>query len=239
MVDRWFGHLLDTLDRLAVWEDTAVIVTTDHGHDLGERQQFGKAFPHLDSHANIPLLIYHPAFTGSRVIDTFTSTVDIYSTILDILDVPHSIPEHSRSMLPLLDGSQSKIREAVLYGIFGKGPCCTDGEYCLFQGFDNLHHPLYSYTGRMTNASKLAEQATSGFFIPNVPVPVWKIPISNGQQSPSMLVAKTDPIGQEKNLIAQEPGIAKRMRELLVELMKEEGCPPEQFARVGLSKREG
>lgn len=37
-----------------------VIVTTDHGHDLGERGIFGKQYPHFDTHANIPLFVWHP-----------------------------------------------------------------------------------------------------------------------------------------------------------------------------------
>ena len=43
MVDTWFGHLMAELDRQDLWNDTMVIVTTDHGHDLGERKAFGKA----------------------------------------------------------------------------------------------------------------------------------------------------------------------------------------------------
>src|SRR5882672_2691712 len=36
MIDRWFGGILDALDRAGLWESTAVIVCTDHGHYLGE-----------------------------------------------------------------------------------------------------------------------------------------------------------------------------------------------------------
>ncbi len=51
MVDHWFGELLKTIDELNLWDSTVVIVTTDHGHDLGERGTFGKQYPHYDSHA--------------------------------------------------------------------------------------------------------------------------------------------------------------------------------------------
>jgi arylsulfatase A-like enzyme len=43
MLDRWFGELARKLDALELWDDTMVIVTTDHGHDLGERDVFAKA----------------------------------------------------------------------------------------------------------------------------------------------------------------------------------------------------
>ena len=64
MVDRWFGRLMEAIDAQGLWDDTAVIVTTDHGHDLGERGGFGKQFPHFDSHANIPMLVWHPEMPG-------------------------------------------------------------------------------------------------------------------------------------------------------------------------------
>jgi arylsulfatase A-like enzyme len=84
MVDRWFGELLNKLDELSLWEDTMVVVTTDHGHDLGERGNFGKQYPHFDSHANIPLFIWYPVrpSNGQRV-SALTSTVDLFATILE------------------------------------------------------------------------------------------------------------------------------------------------------------
>ena len=63
-LDHWFGKLTKTMDELGLWENTAVIVTADHGHDLGERGNFGKQYPHFDSHANIPLMIWHPEMPG-------------------------------------------------------------------------------------------------------------------------------------------------------------------------------
>ena len=46
---------------LGLWDDTAVIVCTDHGHYLGERDAFGK--PPLPVHrelGHIPLLMAWP-----------------------------------------------------------------------------------------------------------------------------------------------------------------------------------
>ncbi|MGH2560014.1 MAG: sulfatase, partial [Thermomicrobiales bacterium] len=61
MVDRWFGEVLSALDRHNLWDDTMVIVTTDHGHFLGEHGWMGKPMaPMYDVLTHTPLLIWHP-----------------------------------------------------------------------------------------------------------------------------------------------------------------------------------
>lgn len=58
MIDHHLGRILDVLDRQAAWEDTAVIVCTDHGHYLGEHDRFGKpSATLLDEMSHIPMLV--------------------------------------------------------------------------------------------------------------------------------------------------------------------------------------
>ena len=61
MIDAWFGRLLDALDAAGLWESTAVIVTTDHGHYLGEKDVWGKPqVPVYEPLGHIPLLVAWP-----------------------------------------------------------------------------------------------------------------------------------------------------------------------------------
>lgn len=41
-IDHWLGRILDRFDEQDLWSDTALIVCTDHGHYLGERDIFGR-----------------------------------------------------------------------------------------------------------------------------------------------------------------------------------------------------
>ncbi|MGQ9456172.1 MAG: sulfatase [Armatimonadota bacterium] len=146
MVDDSVGLLWQAMDRHKLWDNTMVILTTDHGHELAEaiktldeitedgrdhtlRCPFGKEHPHYLTHANIPLIIWHPelANNGERV-DTITSTVDIYATILEALGAKEIPAPHSRSILRILTG-EDKGRDFTYWGSFGTGICCTDGEY--------------------------------------------------------------------------------------------------------------
>ena len=61
MIDAWFGRVLDALDRGGFWDDTVVVVCTDHGHYLGEKDIWGKpAVPVYEPLGHIPLLVAWP-----------------------------------------------------------------------------------------------------------------------------------------------------------------------------------
>lgn len=105
-----------------MWDDTAFIVTTDHGHDLRERGGYGKQSPHFDSHANIPLMVWHPHLKCHEGrIEALTSTVDIFASVLEMGGVTRPARSHLRSFVPLLGGDTSSARDAVIYGTFGQG----------------------------------------------------------------------------------------------------------------------
>jgi len=238
MVDRWFGTLVATLDELGLWDDTVVIVTTDHGHDLGERGTFGKQYPHYDSHANIPLLIWHPAHPGNgRSIDALTSTVDLFATVLELAGAAAPERTNSQSGLPLLRGDSSRSREALAYGTFGQGVCCTDGEWTLIKS-PARDAPLYYYSAmiyRSLTVDSIAPPAQAGQFIPGVELMQWRIPVRVAPLSREdyLFDRRNDP-AQSHNQWHDRAAVRRRMLETLRELLTHEGAPQEQFARLGL-----
>lgn len=245
MVDHWFGKFLDKVDELALWDDTVVIFTTDHGHDLGERGVFGKQFPHYDSHSNIPLMVWHPEQAPAQRVSTLTQTVDVFATIIEAggAELP-SENRHSRSVLPGLKGDD--VRDAILYGTFGQGVCITDGEWTLFKS-PVAGKPLYSYSTTIARPL-IVDNPTDGrlgkmpdppvdqdFFDPTVPLPLWKMPISvDPRTHENFLFNRLDDPEQKNNLWDTHAEQRERMLALLKEMIKEEGAPPEQLDRLGL-----
>ncbi|MEW6355421.1 MAG: sulfatase [Planctomycetota bacterium] len=92
LTDRWAGFLLDTIERLGLFEDSIVVFTTDHGTEMGEHGRVQK-HPDLLHHqvVRLPLIIHHPdpALAGKRVTE-LVSAVDFMPTFLRLLgqDVP-------------------------------------------------------------------------------------------------------------------------------------------------------
>jgi arylsulfatase A-like enzyme len=239
MVDNWFGTLLQTFDQLDLWKDTMVVVTTDHGHDLGERGKFGKQYPHFDSHANIPMLIWHPQHPGNgRSLSALTTTSDLFATVLDAAGVVAGT-EHtpSRSLLPLLAGNKETVREALLYGTFGQGICVTDGQWTLFKSPEQ-DGPLYYYSSMIMPG--VARQSVSGieygYFLPDVDLPQWKVPTKIKPLSQeNFLFQRQEDQNQAHNLWSREPGQQKRMLDLLHTLLEQAATPAEQYTRLGLA----
>ena len=233
MVDRWFGRVLDRLDREDAWEDTVVVVTTDHGEMLGEHGYVMKNYmPVYDSIANTPLLIHHPDGHEGRV-DAVTSAVDVYATLLDSAgaDVPERT--HSRSLLPLVLGEADGHREYALYGYFGADACLTDGRYTYFHPGDpdatvNIYSTMQM---RRKDGDAVVDR------VPYTDDVVWRYPAGSGgrQADEPMLFDTEDDPTQEDNLADTRPGEVERMRGLLRDALSELEAPTEQLERLGLT----
>lgn len=249
MVDKWFGKFMEKVDALGLADDTMVIFTTDHGHDLGGRGIFGNQYPYYDSHANIPMTIRYPKEPGKgKRVSDFTQTVYVFSTAIDAASgVPPATTRHSKSVMQIVRGSTGE-RGEVLYGTFGQGVCLTDGEWTLFKS-PNEGKPPYSYSTMISRPLLVdnpidgrvgalpAEPVGHENYDPTVPYPMWKLPIQiDPHTRTDFLFNRTNDPGQTNNLWDVEPEQRQRMLALLVLKLEEEGCPLEQFHRLGLDR---
>ena len=229
MTDKWMGKLFDVMDKYNLWENTAVIVTTDHGHELGEKQRFGKQPPQYDLNAHIPLIVWIPGMTDQKRINALTTAVDLYPTRLELLGETAPSAPHGRSLLPLINGETSNHREAVVYGTHGAGATVTNDQYTYHSTWDP-NAEINSYSSIMLRPSPNAE---AGKYIPGVDCPVWKMPGKSQALVPELLFDRKKDPDQNNNISDTEPDLVSRMRTLLKKLMDEEGAPPEQYKRLG------
>jgi arylsulfatase A-like enzyme len=149
MCDHYFGRLLDCFDRLDLWKDTALVVTTDHGFLLAEHDWWGKnRMPYYEEIAHIPLMIHHPDFAdraGERR-DALTQTVDLMPTFLDCAGAPIPPEVTGYSLLPVLR-ADTPVRADLILGMFGGPICATDGRYTYYLYPETLTgEGFYEYT---------------------------------------------------------------------------------------------
>jgi len=66
MCDRWFGYFYEAMANLGLLEDTLLLVTSDHGHAIGDGQYLGKrGYPSHPSVCDIPLFVRYPDGKGA------------------------------------------------------------------------------------------------------------------------------------------------------------------------------
>lgn len=85
--DEQIGRLLDGLRDRGLYEDTIIIITSDHGEALGEHDAFGHYKAPYEELFRVPLVIRIPG-GGSHVIDEQVGLVEIAPTVLDYLHEP-------------------------------------------------------------------------------------------------------------------------------------------------------
>lgn len=251
LCDALLGRLLDAFDRDGLWDDTALVVTTDHGFLLGEHDFWAKNRMNMyEEIAHIPLFVHHPeraAKDGSRC-DALTQTPDLAATFVDIHNAERSAEMQAQSMLSLLDGAPSQ-RPAALYGYFGGAVNLADGKHTYHRYPPDLsNQEIYQYTLMPTHIfdffhadelreAKLAHAQPFSKGMPLLKVPVGERSVMYDSYGPgAMLENETrlydlvaDP-GQTTPL--QDPTLEARMSATMAQLMSELDAPEEAFARL-------
>ena len=82
----WSLYGGDTLVELGMWDDTIVIVTSDHGEQLGDQGTIGKGGL-FEASYHIPGIVRDPRHVEAHgtVIDAFTENVDLLPTICEAI----------------------------------------------------------------------------------------------------------------------------------------------------------
>ena len=86
-VDHEIGRLLEALDELGLAGDTVVVLTSDHGEQLGDQGLQEKCGYFPSSYA-IPLIVTDPRRSGGHVVRAPTEAVDVLPTLCELLGIP-------------------------------------------------------------------------------------------------------------------------------------------------------
>jgi arylsulfatase A-like enzyme len=245
MCDAQLGRILDAIDRTDLWDDTMLIVNTDHGFLLGEHDWWGKcAMPFYSEIAHTPLFIWDPRarVSGERR-SALVQTIDLPATILDFFGRP--IPETMQGVpLGEVIRSEAAVREAGLFGMHGGHVNVTDGRYVYMRApAHTANGPLYNYTHmptHMRHTFTVEEMRTATMAPPfsfTRQCPVMKIDSLKGIRANShsfgdLLFDNLEDPKQEHPI--DTPAIVDRMTGLLVNEMRKNDAPAEQFVRLGL-----
>jgi arylsulfatase A-like enzyme len=106
-VDEALGELLDSLEESGALAETVVVITSDHGDELGDHGRIGHERSLQREVLEVPLLVAAPSIAPRTVVDP-VGLADVAPTVLDLLEIegPGSSEVDGRSLVPLLRGEQ-------------------------------------------------------------------------------------------------------------------------------------
>jgi arylsulfatase A-like enzyme len=104
-VDAQLGRVWAAVKSSGHWDNTIVILTSDHAEMMGDHRMLGKG-GFFDGSYHIPLIVRDPRRrkAAGRKVKAFTEAVDILPTVLDLADSQAPAHLDGHSLTPFLDG---------------------------------------------------------------------------------------------------------------------------------------
>lgn len=124
--DRNVGAVLKELERQNVLDNTAILLSSDHGFFLGEHHLYDKRLMYEPS-IRVPMVIRYPHHAAAGLApEEMVLNLDMAPTMLDIAGLSATPQMQGKSLLPLAEGKKVAWRKDWLY------------EYYEYPGFENV-----------------------------------------------------------------------------------------------------
>lgn len=113
-VDAQLGVVLDTLDRLQLWDDTIVVLTGDHGFQLGEHGGLFRKDTLFEEALRVPLLVWAPGLAKPGTpTSSLAELIDLYPTLTDLAGLPRPKGLAGTSLAPILQDPARSVKTAA------------------------------------------------------------------------------------------------------------------------------
>ncbi len=108
--DSQVGRILSWLDERDLMDKTVVVIMGDHGENLGQHGESTHGFFLYDGVMRVPFLIRAPyERTRSMRVKDVVRGVDVFPTVLDLLDIAPPEEGEGESLVPLMTGDVQEL----------------------------------------------------------------------------------------------------------------------------------
>ncbi len=151
-VDDGVGTILETLDDLAIADDTLVVFTADHGLCAGHNGVWGMGDHsrplHMFQHnLRVPLLLRHPRIIPQgHVVDELSCNYNFFPSMLDYLGLQDQMPDAAlpgRSFAAALRGDSLNWKDETAFHEYENTRCVQTPEWKLIRRYPHGPDELY------------------------------------------------------------------------------------------------
>ncbi len=195
--DHCTGKVIDQLKSLGILDNTLVVVTSDHGENIGEHGLIDHLLSMYETTLHVPLVLRYPKrFKAGTSFDDLVSLVDVFPTVLDLCNIRSKSERLKPAGISFADvEQQGRIfivaeNERPLNGIK-----LMNSQFPAFNT-GTIDHPMRAIR---TNKHKL----------------IWKVGLSK-----ELYDLQADP-AELNNLAPQQPEICDKLHRILVKWTEE------------------
>ncbi len=245
MCDYYLGQVLDFMDDNDMWKDTMLIVNTDHGFLMSEKEWWGKSvMPTYNEIAHTPFFIWSPDFgiKGERR-NSLAQTIDIAPTILEFFNQEIPVDMQGVSLSQII-ADDKPVREYGLFGYHGGHVNITDGKNLYMRANTSMDNtPLYEYTLMPMDMRSMKPISSLHTLSLHEPFSFTK-GTSVLKMEPSFVMSNMYLQGHKLFNLENDPNqecpidnidLEVELCKKMVELMKENDAPIESYERIGLN----
>ena len=250
-VDALIGRLLDALDQSSHAENTWIVLWSDHGWHLGEKEHWGKATGWQRA-SHVPLLIVPPrnappaGFQAGTRCHRMVSLIDLFPTLIDACQLKPKADLDGKSLLPLVRNPDSAWSPAtVITWARGNHAVQTDRWRYLhyYDGTEELYdhrsdpwewHNLAAQAPYQQQKHQLKQWVPKNADVQHfVRMGKWKavFPVKGSHLGDQVLLFDTEyrnGIEERTSVASEHPGIVKQIRRLL-----DESAQPTKYLTLG------
>ena len=114
-VDQEIGRILDALEQIGRADDTLVVITSDHGEELGEHGDVSHHFRLYEHNLRVPLMFRGPDIAPARI-GGLTSHLDLAPSIAALVNVPPDPSWAGEGITSTSVGSRNHVLAEAFHG---------------------------------------------------------------------------------------------------------------------------
>ena len=113
LIDEQIGQIFAAIERRGEWDETLVVLVSDHGEMNGDAGLMYKS-NFLDGAVRVPLLVKRTGAVGGAVCAAPVEWIDIGPTLVEATGGEIDYPQFGRSLQPLLNNPQNEHRAEAI-----------------------------------------------------------------------------------------------------------------------------